>query len=47
MNKPTSLIIVAVVILGLIVLFSATFVVDETEQAIGADRSLLCHFYCG
>jgi hypothetical protein len=33
MNKPTSLIIGAIVILGLIVLFSATFVADETEQA--------------
>jgi membrane protease subunit HflC len=34
MNKPTSMITIAVVILGLIVLFSATFIVDETEQAI-------------
>jgi membrane protease subunit HflC len=34
MNKPTSLVIIAVVLLGLIVLFSATFIVDETEQAI-------------
>jgi membrane protease subunit HflC len=34
MNKPTSMIIGAIVILGLIVLFSATFIVDETEQAI-------------
>jgi membrane protease subunit HflC len=34
MNKPTSTIIIAVVILGLIVIFSATFIVDETEQAI-------------
>ncbi len=34
MKKPTSMIIGAIVILGLIVLLSATFVVDETEQAI-------------
>jgi membrane protease subunit HflC len=34
MNKPTSMIIGVIVFLGLIVLFSATFVVDETEQAI-------------
>ncbi len=34
MNKPTSMIIMAIVIVGLIVLFSATFVVDEREQAI-------------
>jgi len=34
MNKPTPMIIGAIVILGLIVLFSATFIVDETEQAI-------------
>jgi len=34
MKKPTSMIIGAIVILGLIVLFSATFIVDETEQAI-------------
>jgi membrane protease subunit HflC len=34
MNKPTSMIIGGIVILGLIILFSATFIVDETEQAI-------------
>jgi membrane protease subunit HflC len=34
MNKPTSMIIGAIIIFGLIILFSATFMVDETEQAI-------------
>jgi membrane protease subunit HflC len=34
MNKPTSMIIIAIVIVGLIVSFSAAFVVDEREQAI-------------
>jgi membrane protease subunit HflC len=34
MNKPTSMIIGVIVILGLIVLISAAFIVDETEQSI-------------
>ena len=34
MNRSTSMIMIAVVVLGVIFLLSATFIVDETEQAI-------------
>jgi len=37
MNRTRNLIVIAIVVLGIVVLGSSTFIVNETEQAIGVD----------